>query len=77
MSKIVGTAIAVLLVLPFLANPAFASKNIGARPHGTATMASSTCETIMVPQWTCPPGKFPGDFACMIIVVEQQVCHAA
>lgn len=77
MSKIVGIAVAALLVLPLLANPAFASKNIGTRPTGITMNASSNCETIMVPQWKCPEGKSPGDFACTLILVEQQVCHAA
>jgi hypothetical protein len=31
----------------------------------------------MVPQWKCPPGKSPGDFACTLVMIEQQVCHAA
>ncbi len=70
-------ALALLFVLPHPANPALASKNVGTRPTSTSTMATSTCETIMVPQWKCPIGKSPGDFACTIILVEQNVCHAA
>lgn len=77
MSKFVAATLASLLVLPLLANPALASKNIGSRPNSTTTMASQGCETIMVPQWKCPPGKSPGDFACTLIMVEQKVCHAA
>ena len=77
MSKIVGVSVAILLVLPLLGNPAFASKNTGARPKTTTTVSSSNCSTIMVPQWKCPPGKSPGDFACTLILVEQKVCHAA
>ena len=77
MSKIIGIAVALLLVLPLLANPAFASKNIGTRAGATSTMSTAGCETIMVPQWSCPPGKSPGDFACTLILVEQKVCHPA
>ncbi len=77
MSKIVGTVVASLIVLPLLVHPALASKNIGGRVGGTAGNALSQCTTIMVPQWNCPAGKSPGDFACTLVMVEQQVCHAA
>lgn len=77
MSRIVGTSVAFLLLLPLFANPALASKNIGSRPTAASAMSASNCTTIMVPQWKCPPGHSPGDFACTLVMVEQQVCHPA
>ena len=78
MSKVLAVTLATLLILPLVANPALASKNIGTRPGGVSTtMSATSCETIMVPQWSCPVGKSPGDFACTLILVEQKVCHAA
>jgi hypothetical protein len=80
MSKITTTAlVACLIALPMLASPALAAKNIGTRPITITRAIDSNCETIMVPQWSCPPGKEPGDIfgGCTIIMVEQKVCHAA
>lgn len=77
MSKVLATVLATLLVLPMIASPALASKNIGTRAGSATTMSATSCETIMVPQWSCPAGKSPGDFACTLVLVEQKVCHAA
>ena len=80
MSKIVGVAVAALLVLPLLAGPAFAQKNMGVSGIGAGRLNATGCTTIMVPQWQCPPGDEPGNWPltkCKLVMVPQTVCHAA
>jgi hypothetical protein len=78
MSKIVATTITALLVLPLLASPSFAAKNIGVHGGGGLSNSLSQCTTISVPEWHCPPGDSPSNWPntnCKLVMVDKQVCH--
>ena len=76
MSKLVATTLIALLVMPLLASPTFAAKNIGI--HGGLGNSLSQCTTISVPEWHCPPGDSPSNWPltnCKLVMVDKQVCH--
>lgn len=81
MTKLVATLATTLIVLPLLAHPAFAAKNIGGfGASGARVNAVSDCTTIQVPVWKCPPGDSPENWPltnCKLVMVPQTVCHAA
>ena len=78
MSKLVATAITALLVLPLLASPSFAAKNIGVSAGSGLSNSLTQCTTISVPEWHCPAGDEPGNWPltkCKLVMVDKQVCH--
>jgi hypothetical protein len=79
MSKIAGTVLASLMVLPLLVHPALASKNIGGVRGGSAANTASQCTTSEGPVWQCPPGDSPENWPltkCKVMV-PTTVCHPA
>ena len=78
MSKLIATTITALLVLPLLASPSFAAKNIGVHVGSGSSNSLTQCTTISAPEWHCPPGASPSDWpntACKLVMVDRQVCH--